>query len=79
MTCDTVKKQIAHDIRSKCKFGNDLAESSETETQHQKKEDLWMHLGFDEATIADGENPTQLELVDCTEFTKDRNKRFGMH
>ena len=47
-----------------------------TETQHQKKEDLWTHSGFDEAIIADSKNPTHLELVDCTKFTKDRNKRF---
>ena len=38
---DTVKKQITHNVRGKCKIGNDLEESSETDVQQKTKEDLW--------------------------------------
>ena len=58
-TCDTVKKQIIHDIRGKCKFGNDLAELLETEVEHKTKEALWKHLNFDDVTIAKPDSPTQ--------------------
>ena len=33
-------------------------------------------MGFDEVAFVDENKPTQLELVDYTKFTKDRNKRF---
>ena len=41
--CDTVKKEVVHNIRGECKFGNDLAESLETGNQHKDKETLWKH------------------------------------
>ena len=73
-TCDTVKKQIIHDVRSKHKFRNDLAELIENDNQHETKEELWKCLGFAEVTFVDKKNPTQLEPVDCTEFVKERNE-----
>ena len=70
-THDTVKKQILHDVQGKCKFGNDLAESLETDVEHKTKEGLWKHLGFDDVTIAKPDAPTQMEMADCTEFAKE--------
>ena len=78
-TCDTMKKQITHDIRGKCKFGNDLAESLESGTRHKNKEDSWNHLGMDAATMAKQDSPMQVELIDHTEFVKERNERFTVH
>ena len=75
-THDTVKKQIIHDIGSKCELGNDPAESIENNNQHKTKEDPWKHLGFADSTFVDKKNPTQLEPVDHTEFVKERNEQF---
>ena len=76
---DTVKKQTIHDMRSKHKFGNDLVESLEKNSQHKDKETLWKHLGLAEVTITDKKNPTQLETMDHTKFVKERGKRFRVH
>ena len=47
--------------------------------EHQTKEDLWKHLKFTVMTVKDEVNPTQMELVECTEFAKERNERFRVH
>ena len=75
-TCDTVKKQIIHSVRSKCKFGNNLAEWIESNNQHKTKEDPWKHLGFADSVFENEDDPTQLELMDCTKFKKERNKQI---
>ena len=74
-----MKKQIVHDIRGKCKFGNDLAESLETEVEHKTKEASWKHLNFSVVTMAKPDSPTQMETVDHTEFVKEQNERFCVH
>ena len=79
ITHDTVKKEVAHDIKGEHKFGNDLAESLETGNQCKDKDSSWKHLGLAETTFVDNNNPTQLEIVDCMEFAKERNKRFRVH
>ena len=72
-THDTVKKQIIHNIGSNHKFGNNPAELIEND-DHETKEALWKHSGFANVTFVDKNKPTQLELVDCTEFVKERNE-----
>ena len=71
-TCDTVKKQIIHDIRGKCKCGNNLAELIENEIKHKTKEALCQHFKFDWVTFNDKSKPTELELLDCEEFVKEK-------
>ena len=78
-TCDTVKKQIVHEIRGKCECGNDLAESLDDDEKISAKEELWKKLGFAEETIVDENKPTQLELVRHTEFIKNQNERFRVY
>ena len=78
-TCNTVKKQITHDIGEKHKFGNNSSESLENGTRHKNEEDSWSHPGLDVATIATASGPTQVELIEHTEFVKDRNETFVVH
>ena len=76
---DATKKQIVHDTRSKCEFGNDLAESLEKNEQHKDEETLWQCLGLAEVTFTDEKNPTQLEMMDHTKFSKERNEKFRVY
>ena len=73
---DAVKKQIIHDIGSKCECGNNPAESIENKIKHSTKEDSWKHLKFTEATFVNKNSPTEMELMDHKEFVKERNKQF---
>ena len=56
---DTVKKQIIHNIGSKCECRNDLVESIENKVKHNTKEELWTHLKFTEATFVNKNEPTE--------------------
>ena len=71
-TYDTVKKQIIHDIRQKYKFGNDLAESLEKNEKHEDKDDPHEKLGFTPVTIKDTANPTSIEMIEYTEYVKEK-------
>ena len=74
-----MKKQTIHDIRSKCKFRNDPAESIENNNQHKTKEDPWKHLKSLNVTFDNKKNLTQVELVEHKEFAKESDKRFQVH
>ena len=76
---DTVKKKIIHEIRQKCKHGNDLAASLETGNEHADKDALFAHSGFTATGFKDSGNPTEIELTECTECVKEKNERFRAH
>ena len=78
-THDTVKKKIMHDIGQKHKCGNDPAESLETGNKCDDEDALFTKLGFKPTTFKDDNNPTQIELTECTEHAKEKNERFGSH
>ena len=75
-THDTVKKKIMHEIRQKCKCGNNLAESLEKGTKHGDKNALFTSLGFKPTPFTDASEPTPIELMEHTECAKEKNKRF---
>ena len=72
-THDTVKKNIVHEIRQKCKCGNDLAESLETGSKRVDKNALFAHLGFTPTGFKDNNNPTEIESMEHTKNCSEDN------